>query len=306
MTMKKSRIYASTCLGVASGIASTLNLANSKIRPCRANAGAVRQMVAAAALLTSVFLPIHAIAADYTRIEAATDTPPPVHTHDLAVVSIKAPKKVTLSTAKPTIVKTVKVAIQNRSPYTETIQDLSTLARLINLSVDPEATGSNCAVPVPVLHAGKPQPVLPVTLKPNKTLKIVFDVTYTCAIDPMKGSGHEDFHYIAQVDASAIDGAEDVSPASNNCPRSPIPVVDGSKPDKGCGGKLPGKILGGPVLSDVVLKSGGGGGGSSPAEPLTYAEPVLVADVTSVIAVATGWAHSCAVDGTGQVWCWGV
>jgi Carboxypeptidase regulatory-like domain len=262
--MNNNRFYPSTCLGVLGRIASTLNLANSKIGPCRANAGVVRQMVAAAALLTGVVLPIHAMAADYPRIEAVTDTRPPVHTHDLAIVSLKAPGKVTLSSKKPTVVKTVKVAIQNRSPYIETIQDLSTLARLVNLSVVPEATGGNCAAPVPVLHAGKPQPVLPVSLKPNKTLKLVFDVTYTCAVDPLKGSGHGDFHYIAQVDASALDGQEDVSPASDVCPRDPLPAgtnpfPDVSMRDRGCGGKLPGKTLGAAVLSDIVVKGGSGG-----------------------------------------------
>jgi hypothetical protein len=295
MTMKIIRFYASTCICMVG-----------RIKPCCASTRVVRQMVAAAALFTSVVLPIYAISADYTRIAAVTDTQPPVHTHDLAVVSIKAPKKVTLSSKKPAVVTTVKVAIQNRSPYVETIQDLSTLTKLVSLNVAPETTGSNCAAPVPVLHAGKPQPVLPVVLKPNKTLKLVFDVTFACAVDPMKGSGHEDFHYIAQVDASALDGQEDMIPASDVCPRSPIPVIDGSKPDKGCGGKLPGKVLGGSVLSDVVLKSGSNGGGPSTVEPLTYAEPALVADVISVIAVATGWAHSCAVDETGQAWCWGV
>jgi FG-GAP-like repeat len=257
MTMKKSRFYVSTCLAVASGIASTLNLAKSKITLCRANAGVVRQMVTAAALLTGVFIPIHTVAADYTRIDAVTATQPPVHTHDLAVVSIKPPKKVTLSAAKPTVVTTVKVAIQNRSPYTETIQDLSTLAKLVNLSVDPETTESNCAAPVPVLHAGKPQPVLPVTLKPTKTLKLVFDVTYTCAVDPIKAYGHEYFHYIAQIDASALDGQEDVSPASDVCPREPLPAgtepfPDVSIPDRGCG-------HGAAVLTDIMMIGGSGG-----------------------------------------------
>ena len=176
------------------------------------------------------------------------------HTHDLAVISLKGPKKVTLSSKKPVVVKPVKVAIQNRSPYTETIPDQATLTNLVSLSVVPQSSGGNCPAPVAVLHTGKPQPVLPVTVGPNKKLKVVFDVTFTCAVDPLKGSGHEDFHYIAQVDASALDGQEDVNPASDVCPRPPIPVIDGSTTDKGCGGKLPGKILGGPVLSDVILK----------------------------------------------------
>jgi len=50
---------------------------------------------------------------------------------------------------------------------------------------------------------------------------------------------------------------------------------------------------------------GGGGGGSPPAGPRGVAEPVLIAEVTSVIAAAVGRTHTCAVDGTGQTWCWG-
>ena len=259
MTMEKCRFYTNSCLCVVSRIACKVNLANSTITSCCANARVVRQMVAAAALFAGAFLPIHAIAADYTRIAAVTDTQPQVHTHDLAVVSIKAPNKVTLSLKKPIAFTTVKVAIQNRSPYTETITDQSTLRNLVNLSMVPQSAGSNCSTPFAELSS-KSQSVFPVTLKPNKMLKLVFDVTFTCAVDPLKGSGHEDFQYIAQVDASALDGQEDVDPASDICPRSPLRVVDGAKPDKGCGGKLPGKILGGPVLSDIVKKNNGFGG----------------------------------------------
>jgi alpha-tubulin suppressor-like RCC1 family protein len=50
---------------------------------------------------------------------------------------------------------------------------------------------------------------------------------------------------------------------------------------------------------------GGGGDGSSAVESSGSAEPVLVVGVASAIAIATGWAHSCAVDDTGQAWCWG-
>ena len=61
------------------------------------------------------------------------------------------------------------------------------------------------------------------------------------------------------------------------------------------------------LFSAVFLAAcgGGGGGGTSAAEASGFAEPVLVADLASVAAVAAGWAHSCAVDGAGQTWCWG-
>jgi hypothetical protein len=236
----------------------------------------IRRLFTATVAFTSLFLPDYGISSVSTGDQGAVQgeevaslqaVPQAAeHTHDLAVVSIKAPKKVTLTTKKPAVVTMVKVTIQNRSAYVETISDQTILANLVNLTVVAQGVGGNCSTPVAAFHTGKPQPVLPVTLKPNKTLNIVFDVTFTCAIDPMKGSGHEDFQYIAQVDASNIDGQEDIDRASDICPRSPIPVVDGSKPDKGCGGKLPSKILGGPVLSDVILKEEGGG--SSTKAPL--------------------------------------
>ena len=50
---------------------------------------------------------------------------------------------------------------------------------------------------------------------------------------------------------------------------------------------------------------GGGGNGSSADEASGYAEPVLVAEIPSVLAVAAGWWHTCAVDDSGQAWCWG-
>ncbi len=189
---------------------------------------------------------------DTVALQALTQVAEPIH--DLAIVSIKAPKKVTLSSKKTTVVAMVKVAIQNRGPYIETIPDQNTLASLVSLSVVPQNAESACSTSVPVLHIGKSQPVFPIALKPKQTLGVVFDVTFTCAVDPLKGSGHEDFHYIAQVDASAIDGEEDVNPASDVCPRLPGAVVNGLPRDKGCGGKLHGKGLGGPVLSDVVLE----------------------------------------------------
>ena len=229
------------------------------------NTRTIRRLFATTVAYTTLLLPVYGIASGPTgdrlvtiqgvqqsNLQAVPQQSE--HTHDLAVISLKVPKKVTLSSKKPVVLKSVKVAIQNRSPYFETIPDQNTLSSLVSLTVVPESDGSDCSTPVAVLHTGKPQPVLPMTLNPNKKLNVVFDVTFTCAVDPLKGSGHEDFYYIARVDASMLDGQEDVNPASDVCPRSPVPVVDGAPKDKGCGWKLAGKILGGPVLSDVVLK----------------------------------------------------
>ena len=75
----------------------------------------------------------------------------------------------------------------------------------------------------------------------------------------MKGTGHEDYHYVASVDARALDGWEDVNPASDVCPLTPLPAGTDAHPvgsihDRGCGGKNPERTLGAAVLSDVVAK----------------------------------------------------
>jgi alpha-tubulin suppressor-like RCC1 family protein len=64
-------------------------------------------------------------------------------------------------------------------------------------------------------------------------------------------------------------------------------------------------VLGAALLALVVGLGGCGGGGGSGTESSGVAQPVLVAELASVTAVATGWAYSCAVDLSGQAWCWG-
>ena len=229
----------------------------------------MRRLFAMAVAITSLFIPTYSVAGvlagdpavlqDAEGIISQAVTQPSGHPHDLALVSIKAPKTVTLSAKKPGIVTKVVVSIQNRSPYSETIQDVNTLTKLVSLSVVPKATAGNCSTFIPVLDTGKLERAVPITLAPKKTLKVVFYVVFSCANDPLKGLGHEDYSYVATVDASAIDGQPDLNPATDICPRAPVtgeidPFSDVSIPDRGCGGKLPGKILGAPVLTDIVLK----------------------------------------------------
>src|SRR5262249_2236702 len=84
--------------------------------------------------------------------------------HDFAVTKIKASKTVTLTQKAPAKVVPVKVEIQNRSPHVETVLDLVTLGKLVHFDVD--ANGVGCVPPVALIHAGKPQKKLPLTLKP--------------------------------------------------------------------------------------------------------------------------------------------
>lgn len=172
-------------------------------------------------------------------INAAPPTP-----HDLAVVSLKAPKKITLkgvTTPKP---GKVAVTIQNLSPHSETITNLVQLQSVVVLTV--ESLGTNCAAPTITLT---PPKAFPVILKPKGKLKLAYLVAITCANDPLAGVGHEDYRFTVQVNHAALDGQADTIPSNDVCPRGP------NGTDKGCGNKdTVTKQLGADVLTDVVQK----------------------------------------------------
>ncbi|TMA79744.1 MAG: Ig-like domain repeat protein [Deltaproteobacteria bacterium] len=177
--------------------------------------------------------------------------------NDFAVTKIKAPKTVALTQNVPAKVVRVKVEIQNRSPHPETVSDLLTLAKLVHFDVG--SNGLGCVPPVALIHAGKPQHKLPLTLKPKAKVQVLFDLPIACANDATKGAGHEDYRLSAQVFHSAL-GSGDAHPADNGCPRtvSPPGEIDpfpnGKILDKGCGAKKPDKTLGLPLLLDVLVK----------------------------------------------------
>jgi hypothetical protein len=182
--------------------------------------------------------------------EAATQVPLSA-ARDLAVTSIKAPKKVTLTAKKTPLTQIVGVQIQNRSPHTEVISNATALDNLVTLSV--EAITNTCSGLTPTLHVPTK---LPITLKPKGKLTVLFDVTFStnCVPDPLpttKTGSHNDYRYSATVNLSAVGGL-DTNPANDDCPRPPDPATG----DKGCGSKNPGGSLGADVLTDVVLKSG--------------------------------------------------
>lgn len=164
--------------------------------------------------------------------------------HDLAITSITPPKNVILSSGTPYRTSTVKLTIQNKGPFPETIVDTTMLNNLIILNV--ESLGA-CPVPSTILHTGKPQKLFPIALKPGKTVKVYYDVTFGCANDPTKGT--PDYRFSAFVNHAAIDGKDDTDPLDNVCPRSST-----SLKDKGCGAKKSDGTLGGEILTDVVVK----------------------------------------------------
>ena len=180
--------------------------------------------------------------------------------HDMAIMAITAPKTITLTATRSISTNFIAVAIQNRSPHSETISNLTMLANLVSLTV--QSTGA-CPNPVAVLVAGKPQRPLPVTLKSKQTLKVQFRVIFDCVNDAAKTAknvNHSDYSYSASVDHAALDGNSDDHADDDVCPRSVTapfeidPYPDGTIKDKGCGGKLPSGTLGGDVLTDLVVK----------------------------------------------------
>lgn len=137
---------------------------------------------------------------DYLGVSETLEmTATTVGVHNFAVTKITPPKTVTLTARSPAQTKQIKVQIQNRGPRTETIRDLTTLGQLVSLEI--ESLGS-CGTPTAILSAR--QSGLPITLKPNKSLAVAFDVHFTCANDRTGGRGHEDFLYRATLHPAVL------------------------------------------------------------------------------------------------------
>lgn len=128
--------------------------------------------------------------------------------HDLAVIALRAPKKVKLSNATPTVTGVVRVTIQNLSPHAETITNLTGLVDLQVIAL------TNCPNLVATLVATD----LPVTLKPNQKLNVYFQVTYSigCVPDLRKSTKLQpasDYRYVATVHDEA-----DTNPGNDSLP----------------------------------------------------------------------------------------
>ncbi|MEI6085531.1 MAG: HYR domain-containing protein, partial [Verrucomicrobiota bacterium] len=162
---------------------------------------------------------------------------PPVP-HDLAITKLKVSKSISLKGGTP-VTKSASVSIVNLSEHSETITTYSNLVSLVGASLS-----NICPNATVVLHVGKPNKDLPLTLAPKKKLTVRFDVTYDCANDAEKGTSHQDFRFTATVNHAAIDGNADTAPANDVCPR-PANSLTG---DKGCNKGLE-------AFTDVSIKS---------------------------------------------------
>ncbi|MBI3246314.1 MAG: hypothetical protein HYZ50_07395 [Deltaproteobacteria bacterium] len=199
---------------------------------------------------TSEYHPTTSVKSWHTRVGAFrfADCSGGPNSHDLALTKILPPRKAKLNNPAR-----VQVEIQNRSPHAETIDSEAVVQNLVPLSLT--SLGA-CAAPTPTLHVGPPQKSFPLTLKSKGKLRIVFDVTFTCANNPSNGS--PDYSYTASVDHAALDGNADNHTADDTCPRSVTPPFvidpnpDGSIKDSGCGGRKPDGTFGTTVTTDVV------------------------------------------------------
>jgi hypothetical protein len=187
-----------------------------------------------------------------TQAGATAATP-----HDLAVLSIKPPKKITLTSKKPSVTSSVTVQIQNRGTASEVISNATVLGNAVTLSV--ESVTNTCSGLTPTLV---PPTTFPITVKSKGKLTVAFHVMFStnCVPDPLattKTAPHNDYRYIATVHTEAIDGIADSFTADDTCPHGPlgsVPYGTGTTVDKGCGGKNPDGTLGADVLTDVVVK----------------------------------------------------
>lgn len=150
--------------------------------------------------------------------------------HDLAVVSLKAPKKITYKGVP--ITKPVKITIQNRGNQTETFPTAESLLALVNFSIESLNT-----CPVPTTALVPPKKGYPIVLAPKKKATLSVNVTFDCINDGVTGLGHEDFRYTVALTTDDV-------PANDDCPRAPS-----GTDKKGCGGKG-----GTAVLTDVKSK----------------------------------------------------
>jgi hypothetical protein len=184
--------------------------------------------------------------------------------YDLAVVELKAPRRVALNARKPNKTVRVTVRIQERSQHSETITNLSDLVSLEVTALT--NTSAACSTLQGILLTHKPQKPLPITLLPKSTLTVYFEVTFGTNCVPVAARStrphpnHGDYRYVATVNHAAIDGHASTYPEDDVCPRSVTPPYeidpnpDGTIIDRGCGARKPDGTFGGDIVTDVVAR----------------------------------------------------
>ena len=164
-------------------------------------------------------------------------------TRDLAVTNITRPAALTFTKSTACRTSPVRVVVQNRGPFPETIKDQVMLSNVVTLTV--HSLGS-CADPVPALVAPSK---FPLTIPSKGSLTLSYNVTFNCVNDPARSTpkdpNHNDYSVTATVNRAAIDGDADSHPPDDTCPRSVAPPYeidpypDRTIKDKGCGARKP-------------------------------------------------------------------
>jgi hypothetical protein len=177
---------------------------------------------------------------------------------DLAVTNITRPATLIFRKSATSKTSPVKVVVQNRGPFPETITDQAMLSNVVTLAV--HSLGS-CADPVP---APVSPSKFPLTIPSKGSLTLTYNVTFDCVNDParstIKDPNHSDYRFTATVDRAAIDGDTDSHPSDDICPR-PVtppyaidPYPDGMIREKGCGARKSDGTFGNELVTDIVTK----------------------------------------------------
>ncbi len=170
--------------------------------------------------------------------DACEGVAPPPAVHDLAVMKMKWPKKVTLKGGVMSVTAQVDVTIQNRGDHDETIPSPAALGQAVTLTVQTQGVCPDIAASLAAPAGG-----FPLTIAPKKKLVVTFDVPVACVNDSLQTKGaalHDDYLLIANVSHMTLTGNPDDHAADDVCPHAPPPggkdPVAPAISDKGCGG----------------------------------------------------------------------
>jgi len=183
---------------------------------------------------------------DVHKITGETTEPPE---QDLALSQVKVPKKISLSQAKPVVLKDLKLTLVNQGLINETI-DETEVAGLVSIDWT-SLPVPNLLCPAPGTVLAPPELGFPIVLEPGKKLSLSYTVTWNCANDDAASSkteDHADFEVEVTIDRSVLGGGSDTDLSDDVCPRP------ASGDDKGCGGKDANGDIGGPIRTDIVVK----------------------------------------------------
>jgi glucose/arabinose dehydrogenase len=168
---------------------------------------------------------------------------------DIAIQSVKAPAKISISAKKMVVSKSIRLTLLNFGEVAERIDSHDDLMRLLGMQITPIGPASCAPLDFDVIDPKYVSPPYsyPIGMRPkNGKLTLEVSVEWTCdnGANPAPVAGEFDFDTQIHLDPAAIGVPElPAAEANNDCPR---PAVGN---DPGCGGKG-----GGPIVTDVIEK----------------------------------------------------